>query len=185
MDQYRYRVLIRYDQEKHAYLARTPELEHCTAEGDSAEAALTALQGEIAAQVQNMQEAGQRPPRPIDEQEFGGELTVKLSSAPVNQIAGELLGKAIEQRLEERPRRRRPPVSAQGPAAEAGGEAADDAQPPLREEERRPPDRRGGGDRGGRDRYHAIMDDRANFIEYVRSLETGGGASKGPPRKRR
>ena len=196
MDQHRYRVVLRYDQEKQQFHARAPELEHCSAEGATPEAALAALNEEIAAQIQNMQEAGQRPPRPVDEQEWGGELTLKLSSSlrreleylahleelPVNQIAGEPLGKAIEHRLEERPRRRRGPAPVAGAPEPPVDEAAEDQPPPRHDDEpRRGPDRRG----GNRDRYHAIMDDRANFIEYVRSLETGGPGPKGPPRRRR
>jgi predicted RNase H-like HicB family nuclease len=200
MDQHRYRVVLRYDQEKQQYFARAPELEHCSAEGATQEAALAALADEIGAQIENMREAGQRPPRPLDEQEWPGEITLKLSSSlrreleylahleelPVNQLACEILGRAIEQRLEERPRRRRGPAPVAGapeppPVDEA---AAEDQPPPRRDEDpRRAPVRR---DRGGnQDRYHAIMDDRANFIEYVRSLETGGAAPKGPPRRRR
>ena len=61
MSDLHYRKLISYDAEKECFVARAPELEQCTVEGETAEAALLALSEEVDAQIENMKEAGKRP----------------------------------------------------------------------------------------------------------------------------
>ncbi len=181
MSMHRYRVVIGFDPEKECYVARAPELESCSVEGETAEAALAALDEEVTAQVQNIRDAGGQVPTPLVEEDFSGEVTLKISKSmhrelawlarleelPEEQIAGELLTAALSHRLSQRPRRSRPNAQ--------GGERGERGQ-----NRGRGRGRRDGGQRG---RYHQIMDDRANFIEYVRGLEQGGG--RHGPRKRR
>lgn len=185
MSEQKYRVVIGFDPEKECYVARAPELEECTAEAETAEAALTALTEEIDAQIVNIRDAGGQVPTPLAEAEFSGEVTLKISKTmhrelawlakleelPEDQIASELFQAALSYRLSQRPRRSR-----QG--APSGNKAADGQQGGPRGRGRRDGGR-------GQGRYHQIMDDRANFIEYVRGLEQGGGRHSKGPRKRR
>ena len=79
MSELKYRVVIGFDPEKECYVARAPELEECSAEGETADAALTALNEEIKAQVSNIKEAGGHAPTPLVEEDFSGEVTLKIS----------------------------------------------------------------------------------------------------------
>ena len=190
MSEHRYRVVISFDPEKEAFVARAPELPSCQAEGENTAAALTALNEEIDAQVENMKESGGRVPVPVDEMEMSGEITLNLSQTlhrelhwlalleevEDNAMASEIFQDGLKHRLRTKPRRRRQP----GPPKK---EAAEDAQP---DEDRQPRDddrrggRRGRPGRGRGQRYHQIMEDKASFLEYVRGLEQGGGH---PPRR--
>ncbi len=185
MSEQKYRVVIGFDPEKECYVARAPELESCSAEAETAEGALTALNTEIEAQIVNIKEAGGRVPTPLVDEDHSGEVTLKISKTmhrelawlarleelPEEQIASELFQAALSYRLSQNPRRSRPNQGGQG-----RGQGRGQSQ---------------GGQRGrgrggqGRGRYHEIMDDRANFIEYVRGLEQGGGRHSKGPRKRR
>ncbi len=178
-----YRVNLSYDSERTVFVARAPELEHCTADGGSRAEAVARLEEEIDAQLANMAAHGTPPPRPVDEETFSGELQVKVSrllhrdlvyqarseGVDVDHLVGELLAAAIEGRKTVR--------------APRGGNRHPQDQMPHdnigNRHEGGPPARRQGGFGGGRPGYHAVMDDRANFIEYVRNLEQGG---HGPPR---
>jgi predicted RNase H-like HicB family nuclease len=188
MSELKYRVVIGFDPEKECYVARAPELEECSAEGETAEAALTALNEEIKAQVSNIKEAGGHAPTPLVEEDLSGEVTLKISKTmhrelvwlarleelPEEQIASELFQAALSYRLSHRPRQSRPNVQG-GNKAEVRGQGEGRGRGRGR--------RDGGGP--GRGRYHEIMDDRANFIEYVRGLEQDGGRHPKGPRKRR
>jgi len=195
MSEQKYRVVIGFDPEKECYVARAPELEECSAEADTAAAALTALNEEIEAQVVNIREAGGKVPTPMVEADFSGEVTLKISKTmhrelawlarleelPEEQIASELFQAALSYRLSQNPRRGNPNAQggnrhdSQGRPGEGQGQGA-----PGRGRSR---GRQGGGP--GQGRYHQIMDDRANFIEYVRGLEQSGGQHSKGPRKRR
>jgi translation initiation factor IF-2 len=184
-----YRVLVNYDPERSVFVARAPELEHCSAEGKTRAEAIAKVEEEIDAQLRNMREQGGRPPAPIDDDSaaWSGEITAKVSRALHRDLAWQarsegvelpqLLGEMLAVGLEARRQRagvRRPaqPGQSQGqaaPAAESGNEARRDDRPgpggrPFRQ-----------GERGQGGRYHAIMEDRATFLEYVRGLESGRG----------
>lgn len=189
MSEQKYRVVIGFDPEKECYVARAPELEECSAEAETAEAALTAVFEEMDAQVINIREAGGQVPAPLVEADFSGEVTLKISKTmhrelawlarleelPEEQIASELFQAALSYRLSQRPRQGRP--NAQG-----GNKSEPRGQGDSRGRGR---GRQGGGRGQAQGRYHQIMDDRANFIEYVRGLEQDGGRHSNRPRKRR
>ena len=181
-----YRVTMSWDPGRSVFVARAPELEHCSAEGKTRAEAMTALEEEIDAQLRNMREQGSAPPPALDEDDssLSGEIAAKVSKGlhrelviqarsegvEVGQLVGEMLAAGLDARRAARGRR----APAPGPAREQGNEA-------------QPRGPRPGGGFGGRDqrgqggRYHAIMEDRATFLEYVRGLESGGGGG-GPPR---
>jgi len=174
MPEPRYRSIVQFDSEKGVFVARAPELEHCQAEGATRAEALAKLEEEMDAQIHNMAEQGAQPPAAVDDEEFSGQLALKVSRSLHRELAfqaraegielapllAELLAAALETRRTARSGPRRPPP------VESDGERAG-----------RNPDRLRPGFGG---RYHGIMDDRANFIEYVRGLDQGGGQPAGP-----
>jgi predicted RNase H-like HicB family nuclease len=157
-----YRIVVSYSEQKTAYIARAPELEGCEAEGETRAEALARLEEEITAQVDNIKEQGGEPPTPLDEQEFDGRLSLTVTgdlhrdlvfSARMQKVELEvLLTELLTRGLYGRsPARGRP-----------------------RQEGREGREGRG-RQREGQGRYHEIMENRADFIEYVRRLEGGGG----------
>jgi predicted RNase H-like HicB family nuclease len=174
----KYRILVSFDPERAVYVARAPELEHCTAEGQTRSEAITKIEEEITAMLENIRERGGSPPTALDDDiaQTSGELTVKISrglhrdltwqarveGVEVGQLAGEMLAQALENR---RQARRRPPSPNERP------ERSD--RPPPRDRDQRRND----------GRYHAIMEDRATFLEYVRNLDSGQGPPNRGPRR--
>ncbi|HJZ85097.1 MAG TPA: type II toxin-antitoxin system HicB family antitoxin, partial [Polyangia bacterium] len=183
MSQGNYRIVLLYDADRKTFTARAPELGHCQAEGATRAEAVARIEEEINAQLANMREHGAQPTAPIDEQELTGSFPIKVSRGlhrellwqshnegiGIDQLAGELLAGALDTRRAARA------ASPRGP------------QPPQRMPPPEGPDDRGnridtrprGSNYGAR--YHGILDDRANFIEYVRGLEQshGGGGMGG------
>jgi predicted RNase H-like HicB family nuclease len=157
-----YRTIVTYSEAKQAFVAEVPELPSCEAAGATRAEALAKLEEEMQAQLENMQAQGVELPRPIDELEFDGSLAVKVTPALHRELA--FIAKADSVELEvlltellTRGAKERWGGYRGGPRREGGR--------PRREE--------------GGARYHNIMDNRENFIEYVRSLDTPGG-NRGP-----
>jgi predicted HicB family RNase H-like nuclease len=174
-----YRATVTFDPDRKVFLARAPELEHCTGEGASRAEAVAKLEEEIDAQLANMLSHGSTPPRAVDEETFTGEITAKVSKLlhrdlayqarsegiELDHLVGELLAAAMESRKQSR-------------GVRSGNRQAQEHMPHDNVGNRF--DGGGGGGRnrgfGGRGHNTALLDDRANFIEYVRGLEQGGGA---------
>ncbi len=174
-----YRVNLTFDGERKIFLASCPELEHCSAEGASRAEATGKLEEEIDAQLANMLSHGTQPPKSVDEEVFSGQITAKVSKElhremvfqsrsegiEIDQLLGELLAAAMEGRKStprgQRSGNRQPqehvPHDSIGNRHDGRGD--------------RPP-QRGGFQRGHNPQ---LLDDRANFIEYVRGLEQSGG----------
>jgi predicted RNase H-like HicB family nuclease len=170
-----YRATLIFDTDRKVFIARAPELEHCTAEGATRAEALTKLEEEIDAQLANMLSHGSTPPRAADEEVFSGEITAKVSRGlhrelayqarsegiDIDHLVGELLSAAMESRKQNRGVR-------SGNRAQPEHHAGNDSVGNRYE---------GGGGRqrgfGGRGGNAHLLDDRANFIEYVRGLEQG------------
>ncbi len=179
-----YRVILSFDSERKTFTARVPELPHCTAEGMTRAEAILHVEEELAALYANLAAQGKSPPAAIDEQAQSGEFTVKVSrglhrelmwqaasdGVELSHLAGELLSSALESRRHARPRR-----------AQEGNQASHEPYRQPRHDGGGGGDRRRGGPQGGR---YPDMDDRAHFIEYVRTLENndgrrGGGGPRG------
>jgi predicted RNase H-like HicB family nuclease len=179
MSEATYRCIVQFDAEKQVFRARAPELEHCQAEGQTRAEALQRLEEEIEAQVRNMREQGGQPPAPVDEDTASGEVQLKLSrglhrellfqardeGVELGQLAGELLAGGLEARRVARAGARR------------AAQPDHDADRGDRGNDRGPRGERPRQGYGGR--YHGIMEDRANFIEYVRGLDQGAGNQGG------
>jgi len=173
-----YRVNVTFDGERKLFMARAPELDHCSAEGATRAEAIARLEEEIDAQLANMLSHGNTPPRSVDEETFSGEVSAKISKGlhreicyqarsegvEVEHLMAELLSAAMESRKQTRAPRggNRPPVDHDNIGNRADGNRVDG--------------NRGVGQRGfGRGGNSAMLDDRATFIEYVRNLEQQGG----------
>ena len=164
-----YRIVVSCSEEKKVFVARAPELDGCEVEGETRAAAVAGLEEEMTAQLENIREQGAEPPPPLDLEEFDGQLTLKLTP----QLHRDLVFMArasrvdLELLLTELLTRG---VSSRGPVSRGG-------RPPQQDGNRRGRDGREGGER-----YHDIMENRADFIEYVRRLEGGGtgGRGRGP-----
>lgn len=176
MDTYRVIVVAQASEdesEERSYLARVPELPGCEASAKTRAEAIEAVERELTAQLENMREADVEPPMPIDELPLDGELTVKVTL----ELHRELLFQAKVQEMDLEAYLAELLARAAGARRERGGQARsrDD-----RGDDRgnRRGNRRGGGPAG--QRYHNIMENRADFIEYVRQLDQdGGGGGRG------
>jgi len=181
-----YRVIVTFDGERKLFVARAPELEHCTAEGATRAEAIAKAEEEIDAQLANMLSHGSTPARAVDEEIFSGEVSAKISKGlhrdltylartegvELDHLVGELLASALEARRHtqraQRSGNRQPTESM--PHDNIGNRAAYEGGGGQR---------RGGFGGGGRGYSPQILDDRANFIEYVRGLENGGFQQRG------
>src|SRR3954471_19925397 len=111
-----YRAIVTFDSERKVFIARAPELEHCSGEGASRAEALAKLEEEIDAQLANMLSHGSTPPRAVDEETFTGEISAKVSKLlhrdlvyqarsegiDIDHFVGELLAAAMESRKQHR-----------------------------------------------------------------------------------
>ena len=162
-----YRMVVTYSEERKVFAARVPELEGCEAEAETRVEAVSRLEEEMAAQIENIKALGVEPPVPIDLQQFDGQLSLKvtpelhrdlvflarMAKVELDALLVELLVRGVA-----------------GPGSRGAG--------PQRQ--RPEGGRRQGGQQGGQQgRYHDIMENRADFIEYVRRLEGGGGGRSG------
>jgi hypothetical protein len=177
-----YRVIVSFDRDRAVYSARAPELEHLSGEGPSRAVAIAALEVEIDAQLANMLSHGTTPPKAVDDVEFSGELSAKVSRAlhrdlslaarsdgiEVDQLVSELLAAALTARQGARGGGRTSQGQGHNHRAGASHEVGDDIGNRIDAP-------RGGGGRGyQRGNFNnQLLDDRANFIEYVRGLEQG------------
>jgi predicted RNase H-like HicB family nuclease len=184
-----YRVLVSFDRERNVFHARTPELEHLSGEGATRAESMARLEEEIDAQLANMLSAGTPPPRALDDIEYSGEVQAKISrglhrdlahlaraeGVELGQIVSELLSAALTQR-QGGGRGARPGRAAAEPSDDIGNRADGNRHDNHRDGNRSDGNRRNFG-RGG---FNAgALDDRANFIEYVRGLDHNGPRGNG------
>lgn len=156
-----YRIIISYLPDKSAFRASVPELRGCEVEAPSRSEALARAEEEIEAQLGNIREQGGEVPEPIEAQSFDGCLSVnvtpelhrelaflaRVENVDLSLLLNELLLRAVQDRW--------------------SGRGAGRGRP-------RGPDMRGRGREPQGARYHEIMENQADFLEYVRRLETSG-----------
>ena len=162
-----YRIVLTYLEEKDQFKASAPELEQCEVEAATRSEALAQLEEEIAARLENMKSQGIEPPQPIDQQEFDGKLSVTVSSTLHRELTflAELEKVELEALVVELLTRSvAPPRYSQQRGGKGEG-------------------RKGRPREGQGRRYHDIMENRADFIEYVRGLDKGGGGGGGGSRR--
>ena len=161
-----YRFVISYSPEREVYVARAPELDQCEAEAPTRAEALTKLEEEMKSQLKEIQAQEMDPPLPVTDQELDGELSLKISPA----LHQELVFLARQEKVEL-------PVLLTELLSRAVGHRWSGGR--GRGHKRDQSNRRDQGNRRNREgqgqRYHNIMENRADFIEYVRQQESGGG----------
>ena len=180
-----YRVVLSFDGERKVFIARIPELAHCSAEGATRGEAINRVAEELDAILHNLAERGTRPPSALADadHELTGELKVKVSAGlqreltwqshnegvELSQLAAELLAAGLEQRRH----------AGRGGRRHSGndniGNSINHEGPRGRGEHQ--------GDRRGAHaaRFHDMLEDRAAFVDYVRKLESDGGRPAGRP----
>lgn len=179
MDKYRVLIIANDD----GYLALVPEIEGAEFFGETRGAALAKLEEELPLQLATMKDDGQTVPDPVDMREFDGNLSAKVSQrlhreltfmaqlqgVDLPGLVSEMLTRALGGVVGESPGRAR--SQGAGGHGRRGKRADGDAD---REGDGR---QRRGGRRNSMDgnRYHNIMENRADFIEYVRNLDRGQG----------
>jgi predicted HicB family RNase H-like nuclease len=161
-----YRLVVVFDNEKKKFIARMPELSDLQVEGESRAEAVSKIEEALEEAFRKAASDGKEMPPPIDQTEFTGELSLKLTSVlhrelaflarqegvDLNQLASELLSAGVVGRV----------------APRAGGQRREERR--EGNERKRPP--------RGQD-YFNIMDDKASFIDYVRRLDQGGPNRRG------
>jgi predicted RNase H-like HicB family nuclease len=189
-----YRVLLSYDSERKVFTARVPELPPCIGEGATRSEALTNMERELDALLQNLESGGGRVPPAVDELPVSGEISVKVSrtlqrdlafqaaleGVELPQLVSELLASALEHR--QRTSRPRRPQAGEGHGEEAS-RRSEPRHAAERGNERIEHEGRFRGDRNTAARFHGLLEDRASFMESVRGLEAeSGGYGPSPGR---
>ncbi len=176
-----FRIIISYLPEKEVYQASAPELAGCQVEAPTRAEAVATLEEEMNAQVANIKDQGGTPPVPVEEMELDGSLSFEVTPELHRELV--FLAKAEKTELPLllndllfRGVTRRWTRGRQG----GGGNR------PRKQHEG---GRQGGRGRGNQNqnqgqRYHNIMEDRAEFIDYVRKMD-GGSRPRGPGSGRR
>ena len=185
-DERAYRVMVRFDQDH--FVARVPEL-GLSADGATRAEAIAKLEQEVEARIQQAADGEALPP-PIDATEVKGTLELRLPQSIVRDLAFfaaqddstvEALAAALIARglgaLDGRGQQRRPAPPRDAERAQPTGDGQASSRPAERQDR--------GGDRGDRPRgrggdrrregYRPELDDKANFLEYLRGLDKGGG----------
>lgn len=190
-----FRVQIKFDGESQSFRAVVAEL-GLSESGASRQEALEKMEAAIEDHIAALAAEGGSLPEPSDVVTRGAspKLELQLASplyrdlayqASLDGISPEELAKALLAHaigsLEGRtgaPRRARPEEAARGGPRRDRDDNRDDRgnQRDDRGGARR--DDRGGA-RRGREQYRPELDDKANFLEYLRNLEKGGGGGRG------
>ena len=170
-----FRLNVYYDIEKSRYGVRCEELGDLEVFGATRADALRAGEAMLESKIAAFAVKGEQLPKPFDFErpvDYSGHLELEISRSlhrdlavaarrerlPIEKLCVELLARGVEARSRG-PRPERP-----------------DDRPP-RERRDHDPDR---GKRGmSRDRYQHVMEDKAAFLEYVRSMDQGNSGSRG------
>ncbi len=159
-----YRVNITYDNDKQQFVASVPELADLRVEAESRADAFAQVEEAIETRFREAAESKKEMPKPLDSSEFSGDLQISISGSLHRELHHLALAEGVEfnQLLSE--------MLSAGVARRTQG-------PARRDNSRQ--ERSGGRRRNPRQKqdYNNIMDDRANFIEYVRNMDGGGGRS--------
>jgi len=185
MSAYNFRMLVHFEPESEKWRVTVPEMPGFAVVGASRAEAVSAAEEELERHIDQLNMNGLEVPKPVDEEEWGTELSIELSASLHRELAFQakwekcelpelivqMLMEGLNRRRSGRGGERRPQRDDREHGREGGRDRND------REGGRR--GRRGGGGRG----YQQVMYDGASFREYVRSIEPEGG--RRPPKKRR
>ena len=160
-----YRIVIKQDKESKKFIGEVPELPECKVEGESWEEVLTLLNDSIEAKLNSLE----YPPTPIDEVEWDGKLTLSLSKSLYRELA--FLAKYDEVTPEELAAE----LISEGMGRRYGGHRFY-RNPKQRKDYNNHNNNnnyRRKDKRMSKSEYYNIMENKADFLEYVRNLEKG------------
>ncbi|NOZ85565.1 MAG: type II toxin-antitoxin system HicB family antitoxin [Deltaproteobacteria bacterium] len=173
-----YRMLVLYEAESEKWKVTVPEIPGFAVLGATRSEVVQAAEEELERHIDQLRLSGMEVPPPVDEEDFGTELTIELSSSLHKELAFQArwekceLPELIVQLLTEGLYRRR------------SGRAEHHTRQPRGEDRGRERDySRRGRNSGNSARYQQVMYDGASFREYVRSIEPAGGR-KGTKRRK-
>lgn len=184
-----YRLIVAWDRQKKTFVARAPELDLRASAATRTEA-IAEVEELIDQRVAEASELGESLPEPAEIREIGDAVSVKLAE-PVHrdllfharasglqpeELAAQLLVRGLAALDGARPVRTR---GTEGRGEEGQPEANSERPGPPRGPREDRDDGRGRGPRGRREGYRPELDDKANFLEYLRGLEKGGGGQGG------
>jgi predicted RNase H-like HicB family nuclease len=191
-----YRIALSFHQERGRFIARVPEL-GLEAEGETRAQAIADAEAAIERRVEAAAVEGAELPRPVDHEPAAGELHLTLAPQvhrdlifaarngrmSPEQLAAQLLALALgaSEGRSAAPARARAPRDGDEQPREREARDHDDARG-NRASPAPAGNRRDGGRDGGRRRqegYRPDLDDKANFLAYVRELEKGRGGGGG------
>ncbi len=196
----RYRIILAFDPENDDYVARVPELD-LEARGPSRADAVSEVEGAVEQRIAGAAEDKATLPEPIDTTSPSGQVTITLggplhkellhharaSRMNAEALAAQLLARAIGALDGGRPGRRPQPDRDRDRdrerevREEGNGAEMRDSNRPQRRDDR--DDDRGNRGRRKREGYRPELEDKANFLEYLRGLEKGGPQGGGRGRR--
>lgn len=175
-----YTVLVHYDKHTRLFVGEVAEFPRLSASGISREEVIRDLNIKLEDYIEDIRHQVAHLPEPIYSRQYPEKIEISLSQSlfrkldllsrqekvALEKLISELLASSIERRFGGSPGEKR--FQPQQPLSNQGGERQ--PQAPSH-------NRHGGGNRhGGRGRHQpGGVDSRENFLEYVRSLEKGGG----------
>ncbi|HUU02363.1 MAG TPA: toxin-antitoxin system HicB family antitoxin [Myxococcota bacterium] len=159
-----YRVVVAYNAESEKFVAKVPELEDVQVSGSTRAEALAGVEEALEKEFHKAAEKGSEMPKPVDTTEFSGEIAVQVSPS----LHRELVFEAMQEKVEINQLCNEYLAAAMAARRTSGSHAA---QRSGRSQEKS--NRRGRRPRQGSKSYSNIMDNKANFMEYVRGQEGG------------
>lgn len=190
-DERAYRVVVTYDRDGgRGHIARIPEL-GVEAHAETRIKAIEQVEQALEDHMASTAAAGEVLPPAIDDLPPGGEVRIQLADAvhrdllhharasnmSLEAYTGQLIARALgSMRGDRRPAPRSDrETQTSAPTGEGDMRGNERATERPREDREGAGRGRGGGRRRDREGYRPELDDKANFLEYLRGLEKGGG----------
>lgn len=186
-----YLLQSHFDKSMKQFIATVAEFPELRATAMNREAALLEIEDKLESHVENVRRRGDQLPESIVSRRYPEKVEIRLSQGlfrrldnlsrheklPLDQLLVELIASGVERRLEAPARvvtERRPPAPPTGNTRHPQHGPHERPHGSHGQHPQHQPNRREANLR----RYQSAMDNRENFMEYVRSLEKGGGGWK-------
>lgn len=174
-----YTLQVFFDQEEGMYRAGFLEFPELRVTEATRKDAVYEAEDKLYSHLAALRQSGQPVPQPIRSREFPSKLEVTISQnlyrklearryqerVTMDQLVTEVLTSAMERKAASEQQGERQQGGGQGNNRGRGGQQSKGGRQ----------QQGGGGGRGNRRTYNETMDNRENFMEYVRNLEKGGG----------
>ncbi len=175
-----YTLQVFFDQNEGLYRAGFLEFPELRVAEASRKDAVYEAEDKLYSHLAALRQSGQPVPQPIRSREFPSKLEVTVSQnlyrklearryqerVSLDQLVTEILTSALERKSASEGSDRQAGGGGQGGRGGDRGRGSQQSKGGRQQ---------GGGGRGNRRTYSETMDNRENFMEYVRNLEKGGG----------